>query len=88
MSSSSNEDDVMKAAAILRGLYAALGHELHTETLDDRLRIHREVYMMKLHPDLAPLLPFEFDMYVRGPYSSGLAKVIWYGVMGYREGGI
>jgi len=83
-----SEDDVMKAAAILRGLYAALGRELHVETFENRLRIQKEVYMMKLHPDLAPLLPFEFDMYVRGPYSSGLAKVIWYGLMGYGGGGI
>jgi hypothetical protein len=83
-----SEDDAVKAAAILRGLYAALGRELHVETFEDRLRIQKEVYMMRLHPDLAPLLPFEFDMYVRGPYSRGLAKVIWYGLMGYREGGI
>jgi len=86
--SSNSEDDTMKAAAILRGIYAALGRELHVETFEDRMRIHKEVYMMKLHPDLAPLLPFEFKMYVRGPYSMGLAKVIWHGLMEYREGGI
>jgi len=80
-----SEDDAVKGAAILRGLYAALGRELHVETFEDRMRIQKEVYMMKLHPDLAPLLPFEFDMYARGPYSSGLAKVIWYGLMGYEE---
>jgi len=85
---SAEADDMVKGAAILRGLYAALGRELHVETFEDRLRIQKEVYMMRLHPDLAPLLPFEFDMYVRGPYSSGLAKVIWYGLMGYKEGGI
>ena len=85
---SAEADDMVKGAAILRGLYAALGRELHVETFEDRLRIQKEVYMMGLHPDLARLLPFEFDMYVRGPYSSGLAKVIWYGLMGYEEGGI
>ena len=83
-----SEDDAVKGAAILRGLYAALGRELHVETFEDRMRIQKEVYMMKLHPDLAPLLPFEFDMYVRGPYSRDLARVIWYGLMGYGEGGI
>ena len=83
-----SDSDIVKAAAILRGLYAALGRELHVETFEDRMRIQKEVYMMKLHPDLAPLLPFEFDMYVRGPYSRDLARVIWYGLMGHREGGI
>jgi uncharacterized protein YwgA len=86
--SSNSEDDVMKAAAVLRGIYAALGRELHVETFEDRMRIQKEVYMMKLHPDLAPLLPFEFNMYVRGPYSMGLAKVIWHELMGYGEAGI
>jgi len=61
----------------LRGLYAALGREMRAKTFEDRLRIQKEVYIMRLHPDLAPLLPFEFDMYIRGPYSTDLADAYY-----------
>jgi uncharacterized protein YwgA len=70
-------DQVGERAAALRGIYAALGREMRTETFEDRLRIQKEVYMMRLHPDLKPYLPFDFNMYVRGPYSPDLAKAYY-----------
>jgi len=69
--------EVRERAAALRGIYAALGREMRTETFEDRLRIQKEVYMMRLHPDLAPLLPFEYDMFIRGPYSPELADAYY-----------
>ena len=70
-------DQIGERAAALRGLYATLGREMRAESFEDRLRIQKEVYLMRLHPDLAPLLPFEFDMYIRGPYSADLADAYY-----------
>jgi uncharacterized protein YwgA len=70
-------DPVGERAAALRGLYAALGREWRAKEFGDRLRIQKEVYLMRFHPDLAPLLPFEFDMYIRGPYSADLADAYY-----------
>jgi len=77
LTGSEPNDAIRERAAVLRGIYAALEHEMHTETFEDRLRIQKEVYMLRLHPDLAPLLPFEFDMYIRGPYSTDLADAYY-----------
>ncbi|MFP3209754.1 MAG: hypothetical protein RXR82_08790 [Nitrososphaeria archaeon] len=70
-------DQIGERAAALRGLYAALGREWRAKEFGDRLRIQNEVYMLRLHPDLAPLLPYEFDMYIRGPYSPDLADAYY-----------
>jgi len=70
-------DPVGERAAALRGIYAALGREWRAEKFEDRLRIQKEVYLMRFHPDLAPLLPYEFDMYIRGPYSPDLADAYY-----------
>jgi len=70
-------DPIGERAAALRGLYAALGREWRAKAFGDRLRIQKEVYLMGFHPDLAPLLPFEFDMYIRGPYSTDLADAYY-----------
>jgi len=77
LTGSEPNDAIRERAAVLRGIYVALGWEMHTETFEDRLRIQKEVYMLRLHPDLAPLLPFEFDMYIRGPYSPELADAYY-----------
>ena len=70
-------DQIWERAAALRGLYAALGWEMRAKSFGDHLRIQKEVYLVRLHPDLAPLLPFEFDMYIRGPYSTDLADAYY-----------
>jgi hypothetical protein len=70
-------DVVVERAAVLRGLYAALGRGWRAKEFGDRLRIQKEVYLMRFHPDLAPLLPYEFDMYIRGPYSADLADAYY-----------
>jgi len=70
-------DQIGERAAVLRGLYAALGREMRVKAFADHLRIQKEVYLVRLHPDLAPLLPFEFDMYIRGPYSTDLADAYY-----------
>ena len=70
-------DQIGERAAVLRGLYAALGREMRVKAFADHLRIQKEVYLVRLHPDLAPLLPFDFDMYIRGPYSTDLADAYY-----------
>jgi len=70
-------DSIEGKSSVLRGIYAALGHDVRTGTFEDRLRTQREVYMMRLHPELEPYLPFKFTMYVRGPYSPDLAKAYY-----------
>ena len=77
MAANSQFDSIEGRSSALRGIYAALEREVRTETFEDRLRIQKEVYMMRLHPDLEPHLPFDFNMYVRGPYSPDLAKAYY-----------
>ncbi|MEM3656532.1 MAG: hypothetical protein QXP58_08485, partial [Thermoprotei archaeon] len=42
---------------------------------DSRLRVQKVIYLLMLHQDFKGMLDFEFNFYLRGPYSPDLAQV-------------
>ena len=67
----------MEKAAYLAGLFRALGLSLDISSFEKRKKIQKLVYLLKLKRDLARYLPFEFNMYFAGPYSTELADIYY-----------
>jgi len=65
---------VPQGVRILAGVYRAAGHLPTLGSLDERLKLQREAYLLSMHPDLAEIRGLGFTMYVAGPYSPTLAR--------------
>lgn len=59
---------------VLAGVYRAAGRLPTLGSLDERLRLQREAYLLSMHTDLAEIRGLGFTMYVTGPYSPTLAR--------------
>lgn len=68
---------LVEKAAYLAGLFKALGLSLDISSFEKRKKIQKLVYLLKLKKDLARYLPFEFNIYFAGPYSTELADVYY-----------
>ena len=67
----------MEELAILTRLFKQLGLPLDRRTFQGRLRIQKLVYLLRLRRSLAKYLPYKYDMYFHGPYSTELARAIY-----------
>lgn len=62
---------------ILRSIFEKIGASLNINTFENRLRIQKIVYMLQLHPEFRGKLNYDFNMFIRGPYSPELARVYY-----------
>jgi len=62
---------------ILRSIFEKIGASLNINTFENRLRVQKIVYMLQLHPEFRGKLNYDFNMFIRGPYSPELARVYY-----------
>ncbi len=67
----------MNKAKYLASLFKTLGLSIDISSFRRRKRIQKLVYLLKLKKELANYLPFEYNMYFHGPYSSELADTYY-----------
>lgn len=62
--------------ARLRTLISLLGIDPDAikVNFDLRFKIQKSIRLLQLHPEISKFVRYNFNFYVRGPYSSGLAK--------------
>ncbi|MDG7046991.1 MAG: hypothetical protein JRN53_05335 [Nitrososphaerota archaeon] len=60
---------------ILRSIVGYAGESVQSlrTQFNARLRIQKTVYLLQLHPEFKQRLSYNFNFYIRGPYSSDLA---------------
>ena len=71
-------DSKRKRGAILLGLFRALGLSLDISSFEARKKIQKIVFLMKHYLGMERFLPYDYNLYFGGPYSSELADVYYY----------
>ena len=69
--------EISRKAKLLAGVFNALGLKIDISKFPKRLRIQKIVYMLQLHPEFKKYLNFNFNIYLRGPYSPELAEAYY-----------
>ena len=66
-----------KKALHLLGVFKKLGMKLDIRSFEKRLEIQKKVYMLQLNSEFRRYLGYYFNLFIRGPYSPGLARVYY-----------